>query len=107
MFIIRWVEKHKNSNNKIHWKDLIFEMKKRFGKLRSENKIKNFWYPKQLKRKSHKSEENGTTTSIKLIEQTEYQNEVNNNLSSEYDYTMSSVLHSEMDLLLMQYLCLA
>ncbi|RIA79861.1 hypothetical protein C1645_882475 [Glomus cerebriforme] len=47
-FIIQWVEANKTtSTSTIHWKDLISVMKDQFGKLRSENKIKNFWYPKQ------------------------------------------------------------
>jgi hypothetical protein len=47
-FIIQWVEANQIAPTAtIHWKDLISAMKDRFGKLRSENKIKNFWYPKQ------------------------------------------------------------
>ncbi|GBC03193.1 hypothetical protein RclHR1_05000006 [Rhizophagus clarus] len=47
-FIIQWVKANQTTPNAtIHWKDLISAMKNRFGKLRSENKIKNFWYPKQ------------------------------------------------------------
>ncbi|RGB36590.1 guanylate-binding protein, partial [Rhizophagus diaphanus] len=50
LYIIKWVKKYKNqypSTDKIKWKILILEMKDKFGKLRSENKVKNFWHSKQ------------------------------------------------------------
>ncbi|CAB4485643.1 hypothetical protein RhiirA1_444138 [Rhizophagus irregularis] len=47
-FIVQWVKVNQTTPTAtIHWKDLISAMKDRFGKLRSENKIKNFWYLKQ------------------------------------------------------------
>ncbi|RIA81951.1 hypothetical protein C1645_809838 [Glomus cerebriforme] len=42
-FIIQWVENNRVPNSKIRWKPLISEIEKKFGKLRSENMVKNFW----------------------------------------------------------------
>ncbi|PKY13084.1 hypothetical protein RhiirB3_485801 [Rhizophagus irregularis] len=50
LYMIDWVKKYKIQNppaGKIPWKKLIQEMKDKFGKLRSENKVKNFWHSKQ------------------------------------------------------------
>ncbi|CAG8568227.1 12290_t:CDS:2 [Rhizophagus irregularis] len=50
LYLIEWVKKYKIQNpsaDKIPWKTLILEMKDKFGKLRSENKVKNFWHSKQ------------------------------------------------------------
>jgi hypothetical protein len=48
-YIIEWVEEYKIQNpfDKIRWKNLISEMKNKFGKLRTENCVKNFWSLKQ------------------------------------------------------------
>ncbi|EXX60934.1 uncharacterized protein OCT59_003510 [Rhizophagus irregularis] len=49
-FIIKWVENNQlSSNGKIRWKVLIKEIKYVFGKLRSENQVKNYWYSKKRK----------------------------------------------------------
>ncbi|EXX63176.1 hypothetical protein RirG_154720 [Rhizophagus irregularis DAOM 197198w] len=42
-FIVQWVEHNQEPNGTIHWKDLINEIEHKFGNLRSENTIKNFW----------------------------------------------------------------
>ncbi|CAB4408126.1 unnamed protein product [Rhizophagus irregularis] len=44
-YIIHWVEgyKIKNPSKNINWKELIFEMEKKFGKFRSESKVKNYY----------------------------------------------------------------
>ncbi|CAG8568312.1 12294_t:CDS:2 [Rhizophagus irregularis] len=50
LYMIEWVKKYKIQNpsaDKIPWKKLIQEMKDKFGKLRSENKVKNFWHSKK------------------------------------------------------------
>src|SRR4051812_38486962 len=57
-FIIQWVEKHKETRLDdtgtititIYWKDLIPEMEIEFGKFRSENKLKNFYYSRRKSR---------------------------------------------------------
>jgi hypothetical protein len=43
-YIIEWVEEYKIQNpfDKIRWKNLISEMKNKFGKLRTENCVKIF-----------------------------------------------------------------
>ncbi|RIA88340.1 hypothetical protein C1645_877469 [Glomus cerebriforme] len=48
-FIIQWVEKNRQPNGTIHWKDLINEIEQISGKLRSENVIKNFWNQRRRK----------------------------------------------------------
>ncbi|CAB4422120.1 unnamed protein product [Rhizophagus irregularis] len=50
LYMIEWVKKYKIQNPssyKIPWNKLILEMKDKFGKLHSENKVKNFWHSKQ------------------------------------------------------------
>ncbi|RIA88339.1 hypothetical protein C1645_775208 [Glomus cerebriforme] len=43
-YIYKWVEKYRKTNNgNIQWKFLQPEMKKKFGKLRSLNDLKNVW----------------------------------------------------------------
>ncbi|RIA81064.1 hypothetical protein C1645_837569 [Glomus cerebriforme] len=57
-FIIQWVENNKTPDDpKIHWKILISEIEKKFGKLRSENMVKNFWNLRNRKsgNKQHKN----------------------------------------------------
>ncbi|RIA82003.1 hypothetical protein C1645_809818 [Glomus cerebriforme] len=49
LFIVQWVENNKTPYGIIHWRDLINEVKNNFGKLRSENTLKNFWH---LRRRS-------------------------------------------------------
>ncbi|GBB83968.1 hypothetical protein RclHR1_10600005 [Rhizophagus clarus] len=48
-YIIKWVKENKNDNSsdKICWTKLISEIHDKFGKLRSENKVKNFYYLKK------------------------------------------------------------
>ncbi|GBC02829.1 hypothetical protein RclHR1_04840012 [Rhizophagus clarus] len=52
-YITKWVKEHKseNSSDKICWTKLISEMHDEFGKLRSENKVKNFYYLKERQRR--------------------------------------------------------
>ena len=48
LFIIQWVENNKESDGKIHWNNLISDIKSEFGgKKYSENRVKNFWYLEQ------------------------------------------------------------
>ncbi|PKY54494.1 hypothetical protein RhiirA4_501581 [Rhizophagus irregularis] len=49
LYIIEWVERYKirNPDDKIPWKKLILEMKVKFGKLRSNNSVKNIWNANQ------------------------------------------------------------
>ncbi|RIA80348.1 hypothetical protein C1645_838868 [Glomus cerebriforme] len=49
-FITQWVKENQEPNGTIHWRDLIPEMEYQLGKLHSENKIKNFWYPRRFRR---------------------------------------------------------
>jgi len=42
-FIIQWVERNPPREHKINWKSLIPVMNKEFGKLRSEDAVKNYW----------------------------------------------------------------
>jgi hypothetical protein len=62
-FIVKWAEKHQTPNNTIRWKILLKEIESVFGKLRSENQVKNFWYSekkKEKKRSNHiKSKNSG------------------------------------------------
>ena len=46
-FIIQWVKNNQTQYDVIHWKDLVSAIKDQFSKLRSENKLKNFWYSKR------------------------------------------------------------
>ncbi|EXX55165.1 uncharacterized protein OCT59_003542 [Rhizophagus irregularis] len=48
-YINEWVKEYKNQNpsDKICWTKLILKMDKKFGKLRTENRVKNFWYLKK------------------------------------------------------------
>lgn len=44
IFIIQWIETNQiTQNDTTSWKDLIHVFECRFGKLRSDNKLKNFW----------------------------------------------------------------
>ncbi|CAG8454059.1 11721_t:CDS:2 [Funneliformis mosseae] len=51
-FVIRWITTNQKQNGIIHWKILILDLKAKFGLLRSENTVKNFFYSrmKQLSR---------------------------------------------------------
>ncbi|RIA88332.1 hypothetical protein C1645_775173 [Glomus cerebriforme] len=52
-FIIQGINNQLKLNpedDKISWKDMISEMKIKFDKLHSENKVKNFWYANKKKR---------------------------------------------------------
>ncbi|PKC07702.1 hypothetical protein RhiirA5_500478 [Rhizophagus irregularis] len=54
LYMIEWVKKYKIQNpsaDKIPWKKLILEMKDKFGKLRTENKVKNFWHSQERQRR--------------------------------------------------------
>ncbi|GBB86715.1 hypothetical protein RclHR1_01310011 [Rhizophagus clarus] len=42
-FIVEWIRGHRTSDGVIHWKYVINDLKIQFGKLHSENKIKNYW----------------------------------------------------------------
>ncbi|CAB5389208.1 unnamed protein product [Rhizophagus irregularis] len=52
LYIIEWVEKYRNEHpfNNINWKQLIKDLKNKFGKMRSENKVKNHYYLKERQR---------------------------------------------------------
>ncbi|RIA97002.1 hypothetical protein C1645_814662 [Glomus cerebriforme] len=52
LFIIKWVKDHQTLSGKIHWTILVFEMERRFSKLRSDNILKNFWNAEKRKRLS-------------------------------------------------------
>ncbi|RGB36584.1 hypothetical protein C1646_741675 [Rhizophagus diaphanus] len=57
LYMIEWVKKYKIQNpsaDKIPWKKLILEMKDKFGKLRTENKVKNFWHSQERQRKGQR-----------------------------------------------------
>ncbi|GES72839.1 kinase-like domain-containing protein [Rhizophagus clarus] len=50
-YIINWIVSHQildTSAYNIRWRELINEMKFKFGKLHSENKVKNFWHLHKL-----------------------------------------------------------
>ncbi|PKC60505.1 hypothetical protein RhiirA1_467926 [Rhizophagus irregularis] len=49
LYIIEWVEEYKNKHpfNKINWKQLIEDLNNKFGKMRSENMVKNHYYLKE------------------------------------------------------------
>ncbi|CAI2165135.1 5340_t:CDS:2 [Funneliformis geosporum] len=51
-FVIRWITTNQTQTGTIHWKQLILDLNAKFGLLRSENTVKNFWYSrmKQLSR---------------------------------------------------------
>ncbi|GBC37522.2 hypothetical protein GLOIN_2v1844533 [Rhizophagus irregularis DAOM 181602=DAOM 197198] len=48
LYIIEWVEEYKNKHpfNGIKWKQLIEDLNNKFGKMRSENMVKNHYYLK-------------------------------------------------------------
>jgi hypothetical protein len=46
-FIIKRVKKYQAKSGIIHWKYIIRDLGKKFDKIRSENKIKNFWNSSQ------------------------------------------------------------
>jgi hypothetical protein len=57
----------------IYWKDIIRDLKKKFGKLRSENKVKNFYYSSpsgkaRVKERKTLTEKN-VSDATKMIEQ--------------------------------------
>jgi hypothetical protein len=78
LFIVQWVENNRTSDGIIHWKDLINEVNSRFGKLRSENTLKNFWH---LRRRS-------------LLKQ-EKQVNFESNITFEYENINSSLFNDE------------
>ncbi|CAB4408082.1 unnamed protein product [Rhizophagus irregularis] len=49
LYIIEWVEKYRNEHpfNNINWKQLIEDLNNKFGKMRSENKVKNHYNLKE------------------------------------------------------------
>lgn len=49
ILIIQLVKKNQEPNGKICWTNLIPVVEAKTGKLRSENKLKNFWYSKRGK----------------------------------------------------------
>ncbi|CAB4485674.1 unnamed protein product [Rhizophagus irregularis] len=53
LYIIEWVEKYKNKHpsNVINWKQLIADLKIKSGKMRSEIKVKNYYYLKERQKK--------------------------------------------------------
>ncbi|RGB41707.1 hypothetical protein C1646_662815 [Rhizophagus diaphanus] len=58
-YIDEWVEKYKIRNpsaEKISWSELIPDMKKKFGKLRSENKLKNYWHYQRRQKERNTSQ---------------------------------------------------
>src|SRR2546430_822023 len=42
-YVIELTQKYRTPKN-INWKYVIRDLEKRFGKLHSENKVKNYWY---------------------------------------------------------------
>ncbi|CAB4408118.1 unnamed protein product [Rhizophagus irregularis] len=53
LYIIEWVEEYKNKHpsNVINWKQLIKDLNNKFGKMRSENKVKNHYNLKERQEK--------------------------------------------------------
>ncbi|CAB4432501.1 unnamed protein product [Rhizophagus irregularis] len=53
LYIIEWVEEYKNKHpfSKINWKQLIVDLNNKFGKMRSDNKVKNHYYLKERQEK--------------------------------------------------------
>ncbi|CAB4383666.1 unnamed protein product [Rhizophagus irregularis] len=54
LYIIEWVEKYKNkhpSNVITKWKQLVLDLNNKFGKMRSENKVKNHYFLKEGREK--------------------------------------------------------
>ncbi|CAI2167736.1 2446_t:CDS:2 [Funneliformis geosporum] len=74
-FVIQWIENNKKPKGKISYANLSNVMKNRFGKLYSENKLKNFWNSRKERKllkdkikqgeitKLHFDEEKSKTTS--------------------------------------------
>ncbi|PKY34112.1 hypothetical protein RhiirB3_497511 [Rhizophagus irregularis] len=54
LYIIEWVEKYKNKHpsNVINWKQLIADLKIKSGKMRSEIKVKNYYYLKERQKRA-------------------------------------------------------
>jgi hypothetical protein len=46
-FIDEWISNNRIGDGVIEWKNLRQDLKNRFGFLRSENMVKNYWYSKQ------------------------------------------------------------
>ncbi|RIA88338.1 kinase-like domain-containing protein [Glomus cerebriforme] len=49
LFIAKWVKNHRTPSGKIHWTKLVSVIERRFGKLRSDNSLKNFWTAEKRK----------------------------------------------------------
>lgn len=49
-FIVTWIESNRDPNGPINWGEIINDILQRFDKLRSKNKIKNFWYSRLRRR---------------------------------------------------------
>jgi hypothetical protein len=47
IFVVQWIKNNQKASGKIYWKELVSAMKGQFGKLRSENKLKNYWYSRK------------------------------------------------------------
>ncbi|GES86198.1 hypothetical protein GLOIN_2v1474454 [Rhizophagus clarus] len=85
-FIVQWIEQHQEPNGTIRWKDLIPEMESRFGKLYSENKLKNFWYRRKLRleRDAGSTVSRTGSSSSNPISGTNNQNMISYNLYSHF-----------------------
>jgi hypothetical protein len=46
-FIDYWISLNRTENGTIRWTSLIEDLRRRYGLLRSENMVKNYWYTKQ------------------------------------------------------------
>jgi hypothetical protein len=59
-YIIEHVQSNRRINGLINWKLVVNGLKNKFGKLRSENRVRNFWNSKQKSdlRKAKRQERN-------------------------------------------------
>ncbi|CAB4485766.1 hypothetical protein RhiirA5_366724 [Rhizophagus irregularis] len=54
-FIAEWIRKYRTSSGVIHWKYVVNDLKIRFGKRHSENKVKNYWNARIKREKKFKN----------------------------------------------------
>ncbi|CAB4485627.1 hypothetical protein RhiirA5_505508 [Rhizophagus irregularis] len=62
-FIDDWILCNRTENGTIRWTSLIKDLRKRYGFLRSENMIKNYWYTKQKRSRNSSQRRRRLSTS--------------------------------------------
>ncbi|GBB99975.1 hypothetical protein RclHR1_00370016 [Rhizophagus clarus] len=74
-FIVEWIQKHRTSSGVIHWKYVVNDLKLRFGKRHSENKVKNYWNSRRKTYLRKSKNEKQKQRKFKSQEQEEFSSE--------------------------------